>query len=86
MTSFHNADVAAIMREIERWYDVTVVIKGDMPKRSFYAGVSRNAKLSELLQILEMNKIHAAHMLQDIKPTVQITLQVFISLHNISHI
>jgi transmembrane sensor len=58
VTAFHHADVAEIMRLIQRWYDVDVRIEGELPKRSFYAELSRTATLSELLTILTVNKIH----------------------------
>lgn len=54
---FHNADAATILREIERWYNVDVEIKGELPKRSFYLDGSRKMKLSELLRGLEVNHI-----------------------------
>jgi transmembrane sensor len=54
---FHSADAATILREIERWYNVDVVIKGELPKRSFFLEGSRKAKLSELLRGFEVNHI-----------------------------
>jgi len=46
------------MRQVERWYDIDVAYDGNIPQRSFSGKVSRNANLSELLQILELNSIH----------------------------
>ncbi len=55
--AFHHADVATIMREVERWYDVDITIKGTLPNRSFYFSVPRTVKLSELLRFLEVYNI-----------------------------
>jgi len=55
---FHGADAPAILREIERWYDVKVDIQGTLSKRSFFLEGSRRANLSELLRGLEVNHIH----------------------------
>jgi transmembrane sensor len=54
---FHSADLGAILREIERWYDVEVEIRGELPRRTFFLEGTRNAKLSELLRGFEVNKI-----------------------------
>lgn len=55
--AFHDADVATIMRALERWYNITVDIKGSLQDRSFYFSVNRNAPLSEVLHFLEVYKI-----------------------------
>ncbi|TDW96578.1 FecR family protein [Dinghuibacter silviterrae] len=54
---FQDADIATIMREVSRWYDIDVVFtKGDYPGR--YGGrMSRYLKLSEVLAFLEGNGI-----------------------------
>ncbi len=58
LTKFKSADIKSIMRQVERWYNVDVVFEGNMPDRTFTGGVSRDAKLSELLRILEVSNIH----------------------------
>lgn len=55
--SYRDADVPAIMRYLERWYDVKVVYQGDVPKRSFTGGFSRDLPLSQVLKVLELNDI-----------------------------
>lgn len=55
--SYRDADVQAIMRYLERWYDVKVVYEGEVPKRSFTGGFSRNFPLSRVLKVLELNDI-----------------------------
>lgn len=56
-TSFHSADIETVLKEIERWYDITTEIKGVAPSYTFYADVKRTATLADLLQILEDNKV-----------------------------
>lgn len=55
---FNRADIQTIMRQIARWYDVEVVIEGDLPARRFVGKVPRNNNVSEVLQILELSNIH----------------------------
>lgn len=58
LISFKDADIQAIMRQVERWYDVKVEYEGEIPKRLFTGGISRNSRLSSLLKVLELNNIH----------------------------
>jgi hypothetical protein len=46
------------MRQLSRWYKVSVVYNGKIPNRRFTGQVSRNANLSQVLKILELSKIH----------------------------
>ena len=55
---FRDTDIRDIMRQIARWYDVDVVYQDDIPERLFNGGISRNSKLSSLLQVLETSGIH----------------------------
>lgn len=57
VTSFHSVDLATILREIERWYNIETMVQGNIPDRSFYAEVSRTAALSEILKVLELNNV-----------------------------
>jgi ferric-dicitrate binding protein FerR (iron transport regulator) len=52
-----NADVASIMRQLARWYDVEVVYSGDVPKGTISGEVPRNLNLSELLKVLALSGI-----------------------------
>jgi ferric-dicitrate binding protein FerR (iron transport regulator) len=58
LTAFKSADIKSIMRQVARWYNVEVVYEGTIPQRTFTGGVSRDAKLSELLHLLEVSKVH----------------------------
>jgi transmembrane sensor len=55
---FKDADIETIMRLVSRWYNVDVEYTGIVKHRSISGGISRNANLSELLKILELNNIH----------------------------
>mgnify|MGYP001797796551 CR=1 FL=1 len=54
---FDGADITAIMNEIGRWYDVDVVYAGNVPVRSFEGKISRDAQLSDVLQLLELSNV-----------------------------
>jgi transmembrane sensor len=53
---FDNADLATVMRQISRWYDVDVVYRG---KTNFHFGgqLSRNSSLIEIFKILEISGV-----------------------------
>lgn len=56
--SFDQADLAGVMRQIARWYDVDIVYEGTVPERRFGGEISRHSKVSEVLKILEESKVH----------------------------
>jgi transmembrane sensor len=49
---FDRADIQTVMRELARWYNVRVVYKGKLTKRTFRGKVYRNINGSEALGIL----------------------------------
>jgi transmembrane sensor len=53
--SFHfsGADIAVIMRQITRWYDVEIEYKDQIPG-AFVADIPRNVPLSQVLQLMEL--------------------------------
>jgi transmembrane sensor len=55
---FKDANIQSIMKQISRWYDIEVEFKGEIPKRTFNGGISRESNLSVLLKILEYSDIH----------------------------
>lgn len=57
-TVFDNADIEAIMRQVSRWYDVEVVFEGNIPKRHFVGGISRQSNLADLLKVLEFENVN----------------------------
>jgi transmembrane sensor len=50
--SFHREDMQAIMRQVGRWYDVSVQYDGEA-KKHFTATIERNVPVSKLLKLLE---------------------------------
>jgi len=55
---FEKADIAAVMRQLERWYNITVIYKGTIPERFFQGEMQRDLPLSGVIRILEKNQIH----------------------------
>lgn len=55
---FTGADIATIMREVERWYDVDVVLEGNISTEKFVGMIPRNMKLSQFLEVLALNDVH----------------------------
>lgn len=56
--AFRNADIAVILREIGRWYDVEIVYEGPVTHRRFTGKVSRDYSLSETLSVLLASNLH----------------------------
>lgn len=52
MFYFNNTDMATIMRQLSRWYNVEVDIN-EMPQQKFNGALSRDVKLSQVLQMME---------------------------------
>ncbi|HTL08298.1 MAG TPA: FecR domain-containing protein [Chitinophagaceae bacterium] len=55
--SFNRADLKTVMRQIARWYDVTISYEGKIPERFFGGKIDRNSNASEVLKILEESKV-----------------------------
>jgi ferric-dicitrate binding protein FerR (iron transport regulator) len=53
--SYKGAGIETIMRQVSRWYNVDVVFQKQV-KEKFYAQVSRNTDVSNLLRMLEATK------------------------------
>src|SRR5690606_33580437 len=56
---FKQTPLEEVLRQVSRWYDVEVVYKQGVPKETFSGKISRNASLTELLDILQLSAIHA---------------------------
>ncbi|MCF6407408.1 FecR domain-containing protein [Chitinophaga filiformis] len=56
--SFRDADIAAVMRQLERWYDVTVSYPSGIPKGTFSGEMGRGLTLAEALKILEQTNVN----------------------------
>lgn len=55
---FHEADIKTVMRQIERWYDVSIIYEGDMPNYRFGGEIERSLSLIQVLKVLEKTKVH----------------------------
>lgn len=50
---FNSADIAAVMRQVSRWYDVEVVFKGNL-NETVSGELPRSENVSQLLKLLEL--------------------------------
>jgi len=55
---FDNTDLAAVMRQLARWYDIEVVYKVAPDKTPLGGSISRGLDLKEVLALLEANGIN----------------------------
>lgn len=55
---FENASLQMVLRQLSRWYDVDVIFDKGVPSRTFEGEIQRNLQLSQVLKILEKNKVH----------------------------
>lgn len=51
---FNKADIPFIMRQLSRWYDLDIIYKGEIPKRSFLGKIPRDIPLSQMLSALKL--------------------------------
>ncbi|MEP7377769.1 MAG: FecR domain-containing protein [Chitinophagaceae bacterium] len=56
--AFNNDDLQTVMRQLARWYDVEVVYQGIVSGDTYGGKIRRNSKASEVLTILERNRVH----------------------------
>lgn len=56
--SFRNADLATVVRQIARWYDVDVEYHGEIKPKKFGGEIQRDLNLSEVLEGLKETGIH----------------------------
>jgi len=50
--NFNGADVYAVMRQLSRWYDLTIQFEGEAPKLKLKGEMGRDLNLSEMLDLL----------------------------------
>jgi len=55
---FRDAGIETMMRQVERWYDVNISYEGKIPVRQFTGRISRNVKVSELLNMLKYTGVN----------------------------
>ncbi|WPV69747.1 FecR family protein [Chitinophaga sp. LS1] len=56
--AYQNNSIAQVLRDAARWYDIDVVYAGKVPADTFTGEIPRTATLTELLQILQMSRVH----------------------------
>ncbi|WP_207515359.1 FecR family protein [Longitalea luteola] len=54
---FTDAGVETVMREIARWYDVTIEYAGKIPAEKFEGEIPRNSNIAEVIRILELSNV-----------------------------
>jgi len=55
---FDHASLQTTMRQLARWYDITVEYQGDIPPQEFMGRIQRSMPLSTVLKGLEGDHIH----------------------------
>lgn len=55
--SFTDADLATVMRQLARWYDVEVDYEGAIPAGEFNGKISRNLTLGQVLKVLTLTRV-----------------------------
>lgn len=56
--SFRHTDLKTVMRQIARWYNVTIEYRGEIPDMKFGGDFPRSANAETVLKILEESKLH----------------------------
>ncbi|HWK07378.1 MAG TPA: FecR domain-containing protein [Puia sp.] len=54
---FDKADIASVMRQLQRWYDIEVVF-ADKPDIHLVGTISKNVNISNVLKMMELNGAH----------------------------
>ncbi len=54
---FYDADLFAVMRQVERWYDITVVYPGNPPAFRFRGKLPRDLSFNQVLKILSESEV-----------------------------
>ncbi|MEP7257417.1 MAG: FecR domain-containing protein [Flavitalea sp.] len=55
-----KADIGSIMRQVARWYDISVVYQDGIPAGRISGDISRSMNLSKLMEVFELSGIHLA--------------------------
>ncbi|RPD39935.1 FecR family protein [Chitinophaga barathri] len=50
----NSTDLPALFRQISRWYDIEVIMKGQLPHRSFGGTIGRNVGLADMIEALNI--------------------------------
>lgn len=55
---YKSADIASVMRQVARWYDLNIIYTGNIPTDRFTGKLPRSVSLSRLLKWFEWSDIH----------------------------
>ncbi|MHC2992752.1 hypothetical protein OB13_14610, partial [Pontibacter sp. HJ8] len=53
---FNNADIATIMRQLERWYGIEAAYSGAISSKHFSGIISRDTEIDKVLEMLSLTK------------------------------
>jgi ferric-dicitrate binding protein FerR (iron transport regulator) len=53
---FHKADIATIMRQLERWYGIEAAYSGEISSKHFSGIISRDTEIDKVLEMLSLTK------------------------------
>jgi ferric-dicitrate binding protein FerR (iron transport regulator) len=53
---FNNADIATIIRQLERWYGIEAAYSGEISSKHFSGIISRDTELDKVLEMLSLTK------------------------------
>jgi transmembrane sensor len=56
--NFEGASIGEVMKQLERWYDITVVYEKGIPDIKFFGEIGRNVTLADLIVALEDVGVH----------------------------
>lgn len=56
--NFRDADLPAMMRQLERWYDITVQYEGTPPVLNFRGELTRDLSIDEILDVLNKVEVY----------------------------
>jgi transmembrane sensor len=63
--NFEGATIREVMKQLERWYDITVVYENGVPDVIFFGEMSRNVNLAELISALQEMKLGVSFRLDN---------------------
>ncbi|MDE1192080.1 MAG: FecR domain-containing protein [Arachidicoccus sp.] len=55
---FNSVDIATLLQQLSRWYNVDIVYKTDVPQGSISGGIPRNTELPVIIKALNADGIH----------------------------
>jgi transmembrane sensor len=55
---FQGADIATVMRQVARWYDLDVELRGTASGDRYSGRLTRSITLNQLIEILQITKMH----------------------------